>query len=430
MTTPIIYPLDYTGTLSSNFIRNEVVALGTQKVRAFTPVNAPFFKKSLVIKDNATGTILTEAQYKCYNLVSAPSAIAGAGNEVYAVVVVTDQNVSSSLYISYQTVGGDYCVGFDAAVTLINNLVNDSRPISWANVENLPAGFDENLHLHTLGDTVGWEFLAAELEQLRLALLLGDQLKKDFVLKYIDSVLVSLATAQANLTSENTPFGNHVTSAANPHNVTAEQLGLGNVRNYATATIQQALAGTEPNLYVTADQIRAIVQNAINLGIDAHILRTDNPHQVTKAQVGLDLVQNYAVATAEDLDTPVESSPKYVTNIELAHWLSTYFANQALQLKTESDALHLVAEDAKTLSQSMLDRTNDLNSSVQSALTLTSTAIQTAQAAVVESNQALVSSQSSETAAVTLLQDYVVQAVAAATSDAYARGYQDGVKAK
>ena len=75
---------------------------------------------------------------------------------------------------------------------------------------------------------------------------------------------------------------NHIEDDTNPHSVTKTQVGLSNVDNtsdadkpISTAT-QQALDGKEP----------------ANANIQTHISATDNPHAVTKAQVGLGSVDN------------------------------------------------------------------------------------------------------------------------------------------
>lgn len=83
----------------------------------------------------------------------------------------------------------------------------------------------------------------------------------------------SLFTAQ--ITALGTTLSSHVNNKINPHNVTAAQLGLGNVNTELDA--------------VTGD-------------ISAHKKDTDNPHNVTAAQVGLGAVNNTA-----DTDKPVST---------------------------------------------------------------------------------------------------------------------------
>lgn len=431
--TPTVYPIDYTGTANTNLIANESVTLADQAFRAFSPLYAPFFKKNIVIVDNGSGLRLTPTQYSCYNLISAPSAIAGIGNEVYAVILVTDDHVSNNLSISYQTVGGAYTSGYEAITGLVNNLlasnqVANTDPIDWYTIQNLPNGFPENLHLHSLGDTVGWEFMASQLEQLKLAIMLGDQINKNFVLSYIDKAVTNSKNTLTNLTGFGSPFGNHISNFSNPHNVTAAQIGLGNVVNYPVATTAQAYAGSA-GYYVTADQVLAVVQNQINLGLDAHILNMNNPHQVTAAQIGLGLVVNCAVASLDDLNNPVSGTNLYVTNTVLGQYLDQYFQTQNSSTQTSLSSVTAQAQAALTAANTALaTATADSDTATTAALGITA-ATTTANAALAAANQNLTNAQNSNASAVTLLQTYVASAVAAAQTAYFTKGYEAGYAA-
>ena len=78
----------------------------------------------------------------------------------------------------------------------------------------------------------------------------------------------------------------HINDKENPHEVTKEQVGLGNVDNTS-----------DENKPVSTLQAAAIA-DAKKTGTDAqanltvHINDKDNPHEVTKAQVGLGNVNN------------------------------------------------------------------------------------------------------------------------------------------
>ena len=90
----------------------------------------------------------------------------------------------------------------------------------------------------------------------------------------------SLFTAQ--ITALGTTLSSHVNNKTNPHEVTAAQLGLGNVNT--------ELAAVEGD-------------------ISAHKKDTDNPHNVTAAQIGLGNVNN-----TSDADKPVSSKQAVAIN--------------------------------------------------------------------------------------------------------------------
>lgn len=89
--------------------------------------------------------------------------------------------------------------------------------------------------------------------------------------------------------------------------ITKASLGLDNVDNFATATIQEHIDGVATDKFATPAGVKAAIDEAIG-NIDAP--------EVTKAAVGLGDVENYGIATeAEMLETdPAQSTnEKYVT---------------------------------------------------------------------------------------------------------------------
>ena len=426
---PNRYPVDYNGTALTNKVVGEAVTLNTRKVRAFAPLNAPYFSKNIVITDTTTGRPLTSSQYKCFNLMAAPSAIAGAGNEVFSVVVITDQAVGNSLSVDYQTVGGDYVQGFDSIVQMLGALTQDNRPVTWDNILNRDTEFTPNQHLHPLADTVGWEYFCVALEQLKLAILLGDDIKKDFILQYIDAALASSDAAAAAAVSPSSPFGAHVNDMNNPHGVTATELNLGNVQNFAIATLTEVYAGIVTNKYVTVDQVGLAIQNAINAGMDAHIADHDNPHQTDKVKVGLDQVLNLPIAAAEDLSAPDQSNPKYVTTPVLGTWLNSYFAAQQTSIGQAIATVTTSVTTAKTAALAAQAQAQTAQLAAQGATTQTSQAVTAATAALTQAQENAQAVTASQTAAQTLVQQYLVAAVAAARASGYSSGYADGTAA-
>ncbi len=95
----------------------------------------------------------------------------------------------------------------------------------------------------------------------------------------------------------------HLVNYDNPHQVTAAQVGLGNVGNYPPTYItdvQAVQAGGTPGLtYITYNILsQALSSLPVDLTADqiqallAHLVDYNNPHEVTAAQVGLGSVAN------------------------------------------------------------------------------------------------------------------------------------------
>lgn len=103
-------------------------------------------------------------------------------------------------------------------------------------------------------------------------------------------------------------FAAHAANMANPHQVTKGQVGLGSVNDYPVASQAQAEAGTSNLLYMTPLMTRYTLMALIGNNINVHLSDYNNPHQTTKAQVGLSLVPNYQMATeAEARDATLDN---------------------------------------------------------------------------------------------------------------------------
>lgn len=112
------------------------------------------------------------------------------------------------------------------------------------------------------------------------------------VVEALDKAIGQKANAE-DLTS-------HTSDISNPHNVTKDQVGLGNVPNVATndqtpsyteATSLATLTSGE-KLSVAFGKIKLAITNLIS-----HISNKDNPHDVTKDQLGLENVENKSSET-------------------------------------------------------------------------------------------------------------------------------------
>lgn len=88
----------------------------------------------------------------------------------------------------------------------------------------------------------------------------------------------------------------HAARTDNPHNTTAAQVGLGLVSNYATATVADAQGGTSTTTFMTPALVKTSI-DTFTAVYATHAANTNNPHNTTKDQIGLNLVQNYSMAT-------------------------------------------------------------------------------------------------------------------------------------
>jgi len=102
----------------------------------------------------------------------------------------------------------------------------------------------------------------------------------------------------------------HVTDTNNPHAVTKTQVGLSNVDNTSDADKPISTA-TQTALNLKADE----------LDLQTHIDDTSNPHQTTATQVGLGNVLNYGVASQAEAEAGT-ANDKYMTPLRTSQLIN------------------------------------------------------------------------------------------------------------
>ncbi|MEC0581904.1 BppU family phage baseplate upper protein [Bacillus spizizenii] len=115
----------------------------------------------------------------------------------------------------------------------------------------------------------------------------------------------------------------HTSDTTNPHNVTATQIGLSNVLNEKQATKVEFDLHTEDVVrHVTSIERNKwnSAENNAKAYTDTHENRKDNPHDVTKAQVGLDKVDNVQQASKLDFDQHSSDNIRHVTQSDRDKW--------------------------------------------------------------------------------------------------------------
>ena len=138
-----------------------------------------------------------------------------------------------------------------------------------------------------------------------------------------------LSTAAINANDDlQDDIDNHISNTNNPHEMTKAQLGLGSVDNVSdankpvsTATQNAINAKQDTNDLVTtlrasvaAEDTKYVTEKAIATAIESHTDDTNNPHGVTKAQVGLGDANN-----TSDADKPVSDlTATAIGNVSIA----------------------------------------------------------------------------------------------------------------
>ena len=158
---------------------------------------------------------------------------------------------------------------------------------------------------------------------------------------YVDGLI---ADKGSDITALETKVNNHIANKSNPHTVTKAQVGLGNVNN--TSDADKPVSTAQAAAIADAKAAGTAAQTSIN----NHAGRKDNPHTVTRAQLGLATTDQvvFAKTTAPSGFFKESSDVRLKSNIkDLNHTLE-----QICQIPTKSFEM-LGKEDEGTIAQNL-----------------------------------------------------------------------------
>jgi hypothetical protein len=268
------YPFDPTGRSTGNRIVKEqhvITAANFRDYHYVVPKFAPFFSSNMDIRlqyPDSTVRVLTRGvdYYFSHQFLDASKACAAP---IYGSISFLDTDTAGILSIEYQTVGGMWTLSTGEITRILADELRNPRITTWEQITDRPVRFPVVDHEWDLIDMVGMTEVVGSIDGVREAL----------------------------LESSDSSNSSHSSNRENPHQVTKAQVGLGSVQNYTIASTLQAEAGIINNAYMSPVRTREAIAAQAGVMVNEHTIRIDNPHTVTKTQVGLGNVQNYGVAT-------------------------------------------------------------------------------------------------------------------------------------
>lgn len=233
-----LYPYDPTARATSNKIVNEsITVIPPSQITDYSyvvPRAAPFFAETLVVKDGkgvGARTLVENVDYWC--VIDFLSASVSLTKRVSVGIALLDPNYSGTLYVSYQTLGGNYTM---ADYSVLEELIRERyvvKHVSYEQIINLPAGFSPEWHKHEVADMVGMSSVVNTLGEIKVA----------------------VGGRNGSYGQIEQQLRDHVNSSV-AH--TPADIGLGNVKNYGVATLADAKGGSVSK-YVTADILKQYV---------------------------------------------------------------------------------------------------------------------------------------------------------------------------
>lgn len=366
------YPFDPTGKASSNKISNEPQVLSPANYRDFqfvVPNAAPFFGEGTKVVLYPSGQVLKEGQDFFFSHLFRDASLS-IGKPIYGSISFYNKEMTGSLGLTYQTLGGTWTLDEQKILEILSNSLLNPRTTTWDEVADLPEQFPPINHDWSTDDLVGMSEVVTELQALRDTLLnrpagldahienrnnphhvskaqVGLGLLRNFDIATIgaaqqgntnEAYMTPLRTKQAieSMTAGNASKLQGASLEEVRNGVTKTMVGLANLENYPPASQAQAREGTRNDLYMTPLRVKQALEALGSGSVTGHVQNKENPHEVTKAQVGLGSVQNYGIASESEA-IGGESTTTYLTPY-LGKLAIQQFAGQAISGHTQSNA--------------------------------------------------------------------------------------------
>ena len=283
MDNPIVQlPIDTTGVNPNNLVSGEehlLVALDGFPYKIITLFHGGFYEKGLRVYDSSYDELTAGIDYICTYKFDQVSIRTGQG--VFDDIVFINPAITGMVYVSAQMVGGDLAYSFTAIQDYLDwyHTQPPGYVPQWADYSGYePQWLPGELDQKRLGlDT--YQPANNTLEEIACAVLRGHPETEQGIRDRMDQRLKDF------LTRFNTRLDNHIADRNNPHQDTAEKIGLGVVANLTLANREEAVSGGLNTVYLTPALARAIVDDLAAVPLNAHIKDvTTNPHRVNYIQ--------------------------------------------------------------------------------------------------------------------------------------------------
>lgn len=321
------YVFDSTGQLVDNLIVNEQHVLTDLNYKDYyfiIPLKAPFFTNNLKVK---LVTLVDErllVENVDYSL-SLPnmSATRSIGIPIYSGISFHNQYRNGIVVLEYQTIGGIWTGGRDHAVSVITANLYNPRTTYWDVVTDKNTEFPPINHNQHLDSIVGHKEL----------------------IEGIDRVVKVISEIDGNKTAIK-----HLLDHDNPHNLTAHQLGLGNISNFRIADITESLEGIREDLYLTPLGMNAKFNEFSSAFLDRLLDETISIFRNYNDSTNSELDGNLRILFNDYAQTQREFFQVHTSEIE------TKFSKRVLQVEDElvrvrDDELRLIKERLVSLEQ-------------------------------------------------------------------------------
>lgn len=250
---PKQYAFDTTGVHPDNLVLKEPLTLDPDTGESVViPKYGPFYAQGFKLYSPDGKLLIKEEDYRFYHLMSGLTAF--TNKPVVGMVELLKPELKKVL-ATYHCLG-DTDFWDSSLIKLAINAAEDDRPVYWENLHDKPLGYPSDIHGHSFiyQLTAFSDFVKFTEELLEAADDAPDLIewKTRNLVPLIDSSITRYKEMLEDLVSKHD-------QAYNAHGLTKAQIGLGNVDNFPTATMEQAKLGESNQLHLTPPGLAAII---------------------------------------------------------------------------------------------------------------------------------------------------------------------------
>lgn len=273
----IKYPVDLTGESTTNRVMDERRVVPENGYWGFVPTNGSFYTHNLHVIHVATNKrLIPHLDYLCVGLNVKATQLSHF--EVCSAILLKNQAYQGELRLDYNVVGGDYSINGDLIQELLEQAINDGRPVLWGRILNKPDGFVPSGHLHDILETYRWEHMVYAVNRLGAILEQGDQWDHADLRNAIDNLRLALAGLSTELMDA---LIQHMSDKRNPHMVTALQIGLELLHNYPITHDPV----NNPETYASGQAVYKAMEAA--KGLNDIVIKTNSVLQINRSHIVL-----------------------------------------------------------------------------------------------------------------------------------------------
>lgn len=241
-----LYKLDLEGNSTFNKVTREFMFRRKVKNNSIViPSKGPFYQKSMRLFDMAGQPLVEGTHYEFYGIMSKITQFTGKPVGLY--IRLLDDTILE-WYATYQVVGNFSKIS-NEILNMLKSIHEDDRFVLWENIENKPLWFIPEIHQHDLAyDIYAFTDLARELN--RLAEIQGAMTSaQDFMVETLKNNLAVYIDGYKKVLMD--LLNSHIGNKHDAHGTDAKAIGLGNVQNIPSATLEETLEGLRDDLTLT-----------------------------------------------------------------------------------------------------------------------------------------------------------------------------------